>query len=151
MAETLRLFTIGFTRKSAEVFFNTLRSAGVRRLVDIRLRNSSQMAGFTKRDDLDFFVRTILRAEYTHLPLLAPSVEVLEAYMEDRDWPRYERDFQALLRTRQVGAALSPADFQAACLMCSEPTADQCHRRLVAEHLRDVWQDAGIKVEIRHL
>ncbi len=147
MAETLRLFTIGFTRKSAEVFFNTLRSAGVRRLVDIRLRNSSQMAGFTKRDDLDFFVRTILGADYTHLPLLAPSVEILEAYMEDRDWPRYEKDFQALLRTRQVGTALSPADLQDACLMCSEPTADQCHRRLVAEHLRDIWGD----VDIRHL
>ena len=151
MAETLRLFTIGFTRKSAEVFFNTLHSAGVRRLVDIRLRNTSQMAGFTKRDDLDFFVRTILGAEYTHLPLLAPSVKILETYMEDRNWPRYERDFQALLRARQVGTALSTSDFQDACLMCSEPTADKCHRRLVAEHLRDVWGDVGLKVEIRHL
>lgn len=151
MAETLRLFTIGFTRKSAEVFFNTLRSARVRRLVDIRLRNSSQMAGFTKRDDLDFFVRTILDADYTHLPLLAPSVEILEAYMENRDWPRYEKDFLALLRARQAGTAFSPADFQDACLMCSEPTADKCHRRLVAEHLRDVWRDVGLKVEICHL
>jgi uncharacterized protein (DUF488 family) len=147
MAETLQLYTIGFTRKSAEVFFSTLRGAGVRRLVDIRLRNSSQMAGFTKRDDLDFFVRTILGADYLHLPLLAPSVDILEAYMEDRDWPRYERDFQTLLRERQLGAVLSPADFQGACLMCSEPTADKCHRRLVAEHLRDVWGD----VDIRHL
>ena len=151
MAETLRLFTIGFTRKSAAVFFMTLRDAGVRHLVDIRLRNTSQMAGFTKRDDLDFFVHSILGADYTHLPLLAPSESILDAYQVDHDWSNYERDFQALLRMRKVGAALSPADFVDACLMCSEPTADQCHRRLVAEHLRDVWRDAGLKVEIRHL
>ena len=151
MAETLQLFTIGFTRKSAAMFFNTLRDAGVRHLVDIRLRNTSQMAGFTKRDDLDFFVHSILGADYTHLPLLAPSEAILQAYMDDHDWSRYESDFQALLRARQVGAAISPAEFQNACLMCSEPTADQCHRRLVAEHLRDVWRDVGLKVEIRHL
>lgn len=147
MAESLRLFTIGFTRKSAEVFFNTLRSAGVRHLVDIRLRNSSQMAGFTKRDDLDFFVRTILGAEYTHLPLLAPSVEILEAYMEDRDWSRYEQDFLSLLLNRKVSDVLDREQLQDACLLCSEPTPEKCHRRLVAEHLREVWRD----VDIRHL
>jgi len=167
MVVTLRLFTIGFTRKSAAVFFNTLRGAGVRHLVDIRLRNTSQMAGFTKRDDLDFFVRLILGADYTHLPLLAPSEGILQAYMEDHDWSRYEHNFQTLLRVRQVGAALSASDFQDACFLCSEPTADKCHRRLVAEHLRDVWSivvanvgtnvgtnvgpNVGLKVEIRHL
>jgi len=143
----IRLNTIGFTGKSARAFFETLRMAGVRRLVDIRLRNTSQMAGFTKRDDLDYFVQAILGAEYVHLPLLAPSGEILDAYKANRDWGRYERDFVELLRARRLDEALSPPQFQDACLLCSEPTPEKCHRRLVAEYLREIWGD----MEIRHL
>lgn len=147
MPEKVRLFTIGFTQKTAQVFFETLRNAGVRRLVDIRLKNTSQMAGFTKRDDLAYFMRSILHAEYTHLPLLAPSEEILDAYKQAHDWERYQQGFLALLRARRVSEVLAIDQFRDACLLCSEPTPEKCHRRLVAEHLRESWRD----VEIRHL
>ncbi len=147
MADTVRLFTIGFTQKTAQMFFETLRNAGVRRLVDIRLRNTSQMAGFTKRDDLDYFVRSILQADYTHLPLLAPSESILDAYKANHDWDRYQLDFLSLLRARRVSEVLAADQFRDACLLCSEPSPEQCHRRLVAEYLRASWP----AVEIRHL
>jgi len=147
MADTVRLFTIGFTQKTAQMFFETLRNAGVRRLVDIRLRNTSQMAGFTKRDDLDYFVRSILQADYTHLPLLAPSEAILDAYKANHDWDRYQLDFLSLLRARRVSEVLAADQFRDACLLCSEPSPEQCHRRLVAEYLRSSWP----AVEIRHL
>jgi uncharacterized protein (DUF488 family) len=147
MAEKIRLFTIGFTQKTAQIFFETLRNAGVRSLIDIRLRNTSQMAGFTKRDDLDYFMRSILQADYTHMPLLAPSEAILDAYKQDHDWERYQQDFLALLRERCVSKVLAVNQFRDACLLCSEPTPEKCHRRVVAEHLRESWRD----VEIRHL
>ena len=69
----MRLFTIGFTKKSAEGFFTNLSKAGVKRVIDIRLNNMSQLAGFTKRDDLRYFLRTICNIDYIHLPELAPN------------------------------------------------------------------------------
>lgn len=141
---TIQLFTIGFTQRSAESFFKTLHAAGVRHLMDIRLNNTSQMAGFTKRDDLRYFVGALVGARYSHVPELAPSAEILDAYRSDRDWTRYERDFLALMKAREVSANPERALFDGACLLCSEPTPAQCHRRLVAEHLRDAWGDLVI-------
>lgn len=133
----MEIYTIGFTQKSAAKFFGTLKDAGIRRLLDIRLNNVSQLAGFTRRDDLRYFLREICQAEYLHQPLLAPTKEILNAYRKTKDWSTYERDFMALIAERNIDG-LFPADFFAVptVLLCSEPTPEQCHRRLIAEYLQ---------------
>lgn len=141
----MNLFTIGFTRKSASQFFGLLQAAGVRRLVDIRLNNTSQMAGFSKRDDLAYFTRQILGIDYLHETRLAPSQEILDDFRLNGDWARYESGFLALLDQRRVAGLLDRALFDDACLLCSEPTAGQCHRRLAAEFLAKAWGGASIR------
>lgn len=139
-AARIRLFTIGFAEKSAEEFFETLRRAGVTKLIDIRLKNVSQLAGFTKKRDLEYFLRAILGVAYEHEPLLAPTADILDAYKKDGiDWAEYERRFDALMAERKPERAMAPARFDRACLLCSEPTAEHCHRRLVAERLAAAW------------
>ena len=147
MAATL--YTIGFTKSSAEHFFGRLREAGIRRLVDIRLNNTSTLAGFTKRDDLAFFLRSILDAEYVHESLLTPTPEMLKAYQgKQLGWDEYAAQYNALIEERDVARALERATFEGPTgLLCSEATAEHCHRRLVAEHLRTAWGD----LEIVHL
>jgi uncharacterized protein (DUF488 family) len=131
------LFTIGFAGKSAEQFFETLRKAGVRRLVDIRLNNVSQLAGFTKKRDLQYFLRTIAGIEYAHLPDLAPTKEILDVYKNKHiDWSEYEARFGQLLRSRQPDGQLLREEFDRACLLCSEPTPERCHRWLARFALR---------------
>lgn len=144
MSAAIRLFTLGFTRKNARTFFETLKGAGVGQLLDIRLNNTSQMAGFTKRDDLAYFTETILGGPYLHLPLLAPSEAILSRYREDKNWQRYEADFLALMHARQVAGMFAPVQLDKGCLLCSEPVADFCHRRLVAEHLQACWGNVDI-------
>lgn len=145
----MEIYTIGFTKKSAEDFFGTLKQAGIRRLMDIRLNNSSQLAGFTKRDDLQYFLREIAGIAYVHEPLLAPTEEILAAYKKSKgSWAEYERGFLALLEERRVEERLDRDGFrERTVLLCSEPTAEHCHRRLVAEYLAKRWGE----VEIRHL
>ncbi|MFN8511791.1 MAG: DUF488 domain-containing protein [Thermomicrobiales bacterium] len=146
--EGLRLFTIGFTQKSAEQFFTTLIDAGVRRVVDVRLNNVSQLAGFSKRADLPFFLRRIGGIGYVHRPELAPTQEILDALKKrGGDWRDYEREFTALLVDRRIEVTVAPDLRDGDCLLCSEATPEQCHRRLVAEYLRDNWR----MIEIRHL
>jgi uncharacterized protein (DUF488 family) len=139
----VEIYTIGFTKKSAAEFFETLRHAGIRRLIDIRLKNSAQLAGFTKRDDLAYFLREICDAEYRHEPLLAPTPEMLERYRKRRaSWDEYERQFLRLMEQRRIDEILDPALFAIpTVLLCSEPTAERCHRRLVVEFLRARWKD----------
>lgn len=145
---TVTLFTIGFTGKSARDFFEKLQRAGVRQLVDTRLNNVSQLAGFTKKRDLEFFLRAIAGISYTHDPQLAPTKEMLGSYKRKQiDWAEYERRFNQLLATRQPHKRLSPDELDHACFLCSEPTPDHCHRRLVAEYFKDEWGN----VDIRHL
>ena len=145
---SIKLFTIGFTRKSAEEFFETLRKAGVRRLVDVRLNNVSQLAGFTKKRDLQYFLRSLTGIAYVHEPSLAPTKDILDAYKKKRiDWSEYESQFKQLLQSRRPHEQWMSSDFDHACLLCSEPTPEHCHRRLVAEYLREQWKD----VDIRHL
>jgi len=147
-APAVRLFTIGFTRKTARDFFTALREAGVRRVVDVRLSNASQLAGFTKKEDLAYFLREIGGIDYVHRPELAPTKEILDGYKKKNlTWPEYEERFARLVAERQVETLLVPGDLDHACLLCSEPKADKCHRRLVAEYLRGKWGN----VEIRHL
>ena len=143
----MKVFTIGFTKRSAENFFTTLAASGARRLIDVRLNNSSQLAGFTKRDDLRYFLKAVCGMDYRHLPELAPTQDLLDEYRGNNDWSAYEQKFLALLSERQVENAVPREVIENACLLCSEPTAEKCHRRLLAEYLRDKWGE----MEIVHL
>jgi uncharacterized protein (DUF488 family) len=145
----MKIFTIGFTKKSAETFFTRLRGAGVRTLIDVRLNNVSQLAGFTKKDDLRYFTKAICNIDYIHLPELAPTPEILNPYKKAKhgDWPLYERQFLDLMHLRHIEKTTLREIMDDGCLLCSEEKPDNCHRRLVAEYLRDTWGD----VEIEHI
>ena len=130
------LYTIGYQRKPLATFVGQLREAGVTALIDVRLRNTSHLAGYTKRDDLAFLLSEGFGIAYEHHPELAPTPEILDAYRDDADWTAYESRFLSLLSERaveEVGRALL-ACYRAPCLLCAEPTAEHCHRRLVAEY-----------------
>lgn len=137
----MEVFTIGFTQSSAAHFFGRLRGAGIKRLLDVRLNNVSQLAGFAKRDDLAFFLGELCGAEYVHEPLLSPTPELLDDYKKQREsWADYERQFLELMAQRRVEERLDRALFDGpTVLLCSEATAEQCHRRLVAEYLQEQW------------
>jgi uncharacterized protein (DUF488 family) len=142
----MTIFTIGFTKRSAESFFEALRRAQVKRLVDVRLNNVSQLAGFTKRDDLRYFVRKICAIEYVHRPDLAPTQEMLEAYKKHKgEWSTYERKFLELMRDRRIEETVAHELMDGACLLCSEDRPHHCHRRLVAEYLSDRWSNVSIE------
>jgi uncharacterized protein (DUF488 family) len=143
----VKIFTIGFTKKSAQTFFGLLKNASVRRLVDVRLNNVSQLAGFTKRDDLRFFTKAICGIEYVHVPELAPTSEILDPYKKQKngDWPLYERQFLDLMSARRIEETVSRELLDGGCLLCSEETPHHCHRRLVAEYLKEKW--GGIDIE----
>jgi uncharacterized protein (DUF488 family) len=144
----MKIYTIGFTKKSARQFFTLLRESGAKRVVDVRLNNVSQLAGFAKKDDLAYFLRTICRMDYVHEPRLAPTQEMLDAYKKQKgDWRVYEPAFLKLMRERKVEDIIDEEVIADAVLLCSEDTPEHCHRRLVAEYLRDKWGD----VEIIHL
>jgi uncharacterized protein (DUF488 family) len=145
----VEVFTIGFTKKNAEQFFGILRRHGIRRLVDVRLNNVSQLAGFTKRDDLQFFLREVCGADYVHEPLLAPTQQMLDAYKKAKgSWQDYEKQFLDLMAERKIEEKIDKALFaQLAVLLCSEPTPENCHRRLVVEYLQNKWGD----LECTHL
>ena len=139
----MEVYSIGFTQRSAAAFFGALREAGIRRLLDVRLNNTSQLAGFAKRDDLQYFLRELCGAEYVHEPLLAPTQDLLDAYRNARgSWDEYAERFLALLKERRVEQLLDRSILAGpTVLLCSEPTADRCHRRLVLEYLAAAWGD----------
>ena len=144
----MKLLTIGFTKKSAEVFFTELQVAGVTLLADVRLNNVSQLAGFTKRDDLRYFTKVICHIEYVHLPELAPTQSILDAYKKHKgDWDLYEQQFLNLMAQRKIEDKLKHKLLDGTCLLCSEDQPQHCHRRLVAEYLKEKWGH----VEIQHL
>jgi uncharacterized protein (DUF488 family) len=144
----MKIFTIGFTKKTAEQFFTLLDRVDIKRVVDIRLNNSSQLAGFTKSEDLRFFLRRMIGKDYVHLPQLAPTADILKTYRDGKgDWVGYERDFLALMKERRVEEAVSKDLLDGGCLLCSEATPEYCHRRLVAEYLMKQWRD----VRLQHL
>jgi uncharacterized protein (DUF488 family) len=146
--EGMKLFTIGFTQKTAEQFFSLLIRAGVRSVIDIRLNNTSQLAGFTKRDDLRYFLEAIGGIGYLHEPRLAPTKEILDAYRKSGgDWAEYETAFNALLRKRKPEEFLVRERILRFCLLCSESSPEHCHRRLAAEYLKSRWED----LEVIHL
>jgi uncharacterized protein (DUF488 family) len=146
----MKLYTIGFTQKRAEVFFDLLRQHHIQRLVDIRVSPDGQLSGFARKDDLPYFLSRLANdCQYVHLLELAPTKEILNDYRTDANWPRYVERFEALMDERKIPETLNRSEFEAltSCLLCSEATPEQCHRRLVAERLMAHWPD----VEIIHL
>lgn len=137
----MEIYTTGFTKKSARQFFSKLSDHEIRRLVDVRINNTSQLSAFAKRDDLEFFLEELVGAEYLHEPLLAPTPDLLKSYRSgDLSWSEYERRFLDLMEERQIESQISPELFAVpTVLLCSELTADKCHRRLVVEYLADHW------------
>jgi len=144
----IHLYTIGFTKKSAESFFTKLCTSGVKKIIDVRLNNVSQLAGFTKKDDLPYFLRMICGIEYIHMPILAPAKDIFDAYKKHNgDWSVYEQKFLSLMSSRSVEDALTKEFLDNACLLCSEDEPHHCHRRLIAEYLNSKWG----KIQITHL
>jgi len=142
------VFTIGFTQKSAKQFFESLGKAGVQRVIDVRLNNKSQLAGFSKREDLTYFLNKILGIGYLHEPLLAPTQEMLGEYKKNKgSWADYEQAFLNLMEQRKIEDVIPPEIVAGSCLLCSENQPHHCHRRLVADYLQKKWG----RLEIRHL
>jgi len=132
------VFTIGFAQKNAKEFFATLKAAGVKHLIDIRLNNISQLAGFTKKDDLQFFLREICGISYSHKKEFAPTEDILDGYKKKIiSWKEYESKYNQLIENRQIAETVDPSTLDMTCLLCSEPKADQCHRRLLAEYFHN--------------
>ena len=132
----MTLFTIGFSKKNAETFFEILLQNGVKRLIDIRLNNKSQLAGYTKSADLQYFLRKMANIEYIYMPIFAPTKDLLRKYQQKQvGWKEYEEEYKRILDDRKVLDSLDYSIFDNAVLLCSESTAECCHRRLLAEHL----------------
>lgn len=143
----MKIFTIGFTKTSAQRFFSRLKDSGAKTLIDVRLNNISQLAGFAKRDDLRFFTNQICGMGYEHIPSLAPTKDILDEYKKNgAAWDVYEEKFLGLMASRHI-EDIDRSQVDGGCLLCSEDKPHHCHRRLVAEYLRDKWSD----VEIIHL
>ncbi|MDR8027957.1 DUF488 domain-containing protein [Burkholderia cenocepacia] len=143
----MKIFTIGFTKTTAQNFFDRLKRSNAAKLVDVRLNNVSQLAGFAKRDDLSYFAKEICHIPYQHLPSMAPTQDILDEYKKNGgEWDAYAKKFLELMEARQI-ERLERTQLDGACLLCSEDKPHHCHRRLVAEYLRERWGD----VEIEHL
>jgi uncharacterized protein (DUF488 family) len=144
----INIFTLGFAKKNAREFFTKLKEAGVKTVIDIRLNNVSQLAGFTKEQDLPYFLQEIAGIKYIHKPELAPTKDILNAYKKKEiDWTEYERRFRQLLIERQIKDVITPKLVNKACFLCSESKPDKCHRRLTAEYFRELWGN----VDVHHL
>lgn len=146
----MRVYTIGFTKRSAEEFFETLRGADVKRILDVRLQNTSQLAGFTKKEDLPYFLDRLLGADYVHEPLLAPTEENFKAYRSGEiEWTQFRTRFLATARSRKIESAVDWRVLLAkpSVLLCGEPEPDRCHRSLVLEYLTR----KGVDLQPTHL
>jgi uncharacterized protein (DUF488 family) len=145
----VKLYTIGFTKKPAERFFKLLEEHQAKRVIDIRVNPQGQLSGFAKQDDLAYFLDRLIGCEYLHLPILAPTEEIMTDFRKDQQWERYVNRFEALMDERNVPASLDKAVLTetASCLLCSEATPERCHRRLVAERLSGAWPE----LEVVHL
>lgn len=141
------IYTIGFTKKRASEFFELLKKHSIEQLLDVRLNNVSQLAGFSKRDDLEYFLKEICGASYKHEPLLAPTQEMLDRYKKfNSGWEAYAREFLSLMASRKIEDAISQELFaRRTVLLCSEVTAEHCHRKLVVDYLQSKWGDVSAK------
>ena len=145
----MEIYSIGFTQKSAGQFFDTLKAHGIERLLDVRLNNTSQLAGFAKQADLAYFLREICSVTYEHEPLLAPTQDILDEFKKKKgDWGVYTQAYLNLIRLRKIESAIDRESFQKkTVLLCSEATAEHCHRRLALEYLQQHWDN----ITIHHL
>lgn len=145
----IQLYTIGFTKKTAQEFFTLLDKNGVTTLVDTRLKPDTQLSGFAKGRDLPYFLRNLIGCDYRSMPEMSPTEDLLGQYREDKSWDEYEVGFRDLLEERSLITQLDRSwwEAQSACLLCSEHEPDHCHRRLVAEYLAAHWHG----VTIHHL
>jgi len=133
----IELFTIGFTKKNAQTFFSLLKNNNVKRVIDVRLNNVSQLAGFAKKDDLIYFLKELCNIEYVHMPTFAPTKQILDDYKKNKGaWNEYVEKFGQLIRNRQIEKTVALEYLDRVCLLCSEHIPDQCHRRLIAEYLK---------------
>ncbi len=134
----ITLYTIGFTKKSAEQFFGLLRNNGVKQLVDVRISNSSQLAGFAKGKDLEFFTNEICHIPYKHIVDFAPTKELLDQWHKNEvTWPEYVEIYTKMLKDREIVKKYGVKLFDGTCFLCSEDTPEQCHRRLLAEYMQE--------------
>ena len=142
----MKVYTVGASKKSAEEFFSILKKADVEKLLDIRLNNKSQLLGFSKGKDLRYFCEKCHGIRYEHVPTLAPTEELLKKYQKDEDWPFYEVEFLRILESRPTVSIFEEArgDVENISLLCSEPAAHNCHRRLVAEYVSSRINNAEI-------
>ncbi len=144
----MRIYTVGFTKKSAREFFEALKRNNIEQVVDIRLNTTSQLAGFTKKGDLEYFLKELCDIGYYLFQFLAPTKEMRNRYIKSKDWNVYVKEYIELLKIRKVLDKLDKSFFKKkTCFLCSEPTADHCHRRLLVEYLKEHWDD----VEAVHL
>ena len=146
----MTLFTIGFTKKTAECFFELLGRNEMEILVDIRLNNKSQLAGFAKSEDLKYFLKKICNCSYVHCPEYAPTSDILEKYKSKNiTWSDYELKYNKLMRERNAACMFRDrfVQYERICLLCSEETPQKCHRRLLAELIADT----GKNILIKHL
>jgi len=144
----VKVFSIGFTQKKAEIFFGLLRNENIKRLIDVRLNNVSQLSGFAKSDDLSYFLKELCQIEYLHLPELTPTKEILDSYKKGKiGWNEYEERFLNLIAQRNI-ERIDKSIIQESCLLCSEHEPHHCHRRLVIEYLNKSW---GSNLEVKHL
>ena len=147
----MTIYTIGFTKKSAKDFFEALHRSGAKHLLDIRVNNKSQLAGFTKRNDLPYFLKQLVNMEYHEVPMLAPEESILKEYRKTGDWTRYDQRYLELIRHRNAEKYIAPVLFEyGIVLLCSEAEPTRCHRRLAAEYLAQIMP-ANTEVQIVHL
>jgi uncharacterized protein (DUF488 family) len=145
-SQSVQLFTMGFTQKSAEQFFDALIKSGVKTVIDTRLNNVSQLAGFTKKNDLKYFLKQVGAIDYVHILDLAPTKDILDEYKKNKgDWGVYEQKFLKLISDRQIEKKVTPKLLNHGCLLCSEAKPHNCHRRLVAEYLKNSWDNVNIQ------
>ena len=143
---SIKVFTIGFTKKTADVFFEKLKQSGAKRIVDVRLNNVSQLAGFAKKKDLIYFLKEIADMDYIHLPDMAPTKNILEEYKKNKgDWTAYEKKFIQLMEQRGIEKQDIKNIIHQGCLLCSEHEPDYCHRRLVIEYLKKKWPNETLQ------
>ncbi|MCR9902069.1 DUF488 domain-containing protein [Vibrio alginolyticus] len=145
----MKIYTIGFTKKTAESFFGYLNSSGIKTLIDVRLNNTSQLSGFAKRDDLKFFLKELCETNYVHMPELAPTKEILKPYQnKEISWESYEDKFLNLMAQRNIEKQLPSSLLDHGCLLCSEHEPHFCHRRLVVEYLN---KTTNLNLHVKHL
>lgn len=139
----MKIFTIGFTKTTARNFFERIKASKTNKILDVRLNNVSQLAGFAKRDDLKYFAEELCGIGYRHEPKLAPTKDILDDYKKKGSWEHYEKKFLDLMAKRKI-EDVDKESVDGACLLCSEDRPHHCHRRLVAEYLKDKWDDVDI-------